>query len=229
MWIPTIGCNSQVIKRTLRIVFGIHFALILTLCLHHFFWKEKPKTKIVVRTIPQKTIVTAEKPKQNAVKPKAVPAKPKPVPVKTPAPKPKEEAKAIVKTKQTSEPIVKTNELQQPVVKVKSVDLPVPVIKIKSDDLPAPKVEEKTEENYGQILIAYLQGCLDLPEFGEVKVDLEIDRNGHLVHFEILEEKSKKNAEFLKKRLPELVLPCFNGSMNETAIFTITFKNSIVR
>lgn len=183
--------------------------------MHHFFWKEKPKTKIIVRTIPQKAVVVT-------------PEKPKSVPVKQTTNKPKAASVKPTPKIQTTSPVVKAKPVES--VKIKSQDLPVPIVKIITDDLPTPKeinsVVEEEKPSYGQTLIAYLQGCLDLPEFGEVKVDLEVDRDGHLVRIEILEEKSKKNSEFLKKRLPELVLPCFNDSSNETAVFTITFKNS---
>jgi hypothetical protein len=189
------------------------------LCVHHLFWKETPKNRIVVRTIPQKTVaaqpqkVVATSPKLGAIKSK---------PIATPAKKGKVVA---AKGKPVATPALKAQE-ETPIVKPKSIDLPIPEWKIKTEQPFQEIVQEEVSPSYGETLIAYLQGCLDLPEFGEVKVELEIDRNGHLVHFEILEEKSKKNAEFLKKRLPELVLPCFNNSSNETAAFTITFKNS---
>lgn len=91
-----------------------------------------------------------------------------------------------------------------------------------------PKEEiEIPDAGYGEILVSYLQNSLDLPEMGEVKVDLELDPRGQIVRFEILEAKSKKNSDFLKKRLPELALPCFNNDRksDETVTFTITFKN----
>ncbi len=206
------------IRHVVWIVFGVHLFLILMLTVHHLFWNEKPKTKIVVRTIPQSSVMISQldaKPKTGAV----VQKKQAPVPqVKTKPPVNKTKSiPSVNKTKPAESKRVEP-------VKAKSEDLPIPVLK----QVPNVTTEQRGDPtpNYGQILIAYLQESLDLPEFGEVKVDLEIDRNGHLVHFEILEEKSKKNGEFLKKRLPELVLPCFNGSMNETVVFTITFKNS---
>lgn len=212
------------IRRTLWIVFSVHFALVFILCVHHFFWKEKPKTKIIVRTIPQKTIVaTAEKPKAVSPKPKAAPVKQT---VNKPITAPGKQA--MKAQAQTSPSVAKTKPVE--IVKSKGQELPVPILRITPEEvrLPSEIITSAEEEkpSYGQTLIAYLQGCLDLPEFGEVKVHLEISRNGQLVRFEILEEKSKKNSDFLKNRLPELAFPCFNDSSHETAVFTITFKNS---
>ena len=83
------------------------------------------------------------------------------------------------------------------------------------------------DPNYGEYLIAYLQNALDLPEYGDVKAKIEIDRFGQLVKCEILEAKNKKNAEFLKNRLPDLAFPCLNefGIFDTTQSFTITFRN----
>ena len=81
--------------------------------------------------------------------------------------------------------------------------------------------------NYGEELVDYFCQVLDLPEYGDVIVDLEINNQGKLVSFDILEAKSQKNSLFLKKRLPELSLPCFNEAKrsDETHKYTITFKN----
>lgn len=190
------------------------------LSVHHLFWNEKPKKRIVVRTIPQKSVVVQN---QKAVAPATKQAAQKSKPISTPA---KGAKKVVAKAKPALKTPTNAKEVEAPIAKPKSIDLPVPILKIKEDEPVHEIGQETVQPSYGQTLIAYLQGSLDLPEFGEVKVDLEIDRNGHLVRFEILEEKSKKNAEFLKKRLPELVLPCFNDTSNETAVFTITFKNS---
>lgn len=82
----------------------------------------------------------------------------------------------------------------------------------------AVQVEEPT---YAEYIVAFLQETLALPEYGEVKAKLSIDRFGKLISCEILEARSKKNAEFLKNQLQDLTFPCFN----ESKTFTITFRN----
>lgn len=227
MRISTNGCSTQVkekfaalsrLTQIVWIVFGIHLVLVFILCVHHFFWKEKPKTRIVVRTVQNIQPVIAGK---KATTPKPIASAPKKSVSKTKVVVPKKGDPAPVKQKDAVAP------------KTKAAELPLPKeipMATKAAELPLPKEipiveQEDPQPSYGQTLVAYLQDCLDLPEYGEVKGDLEIDRMGHLVRFTILEEKSKKNGEFLKKRLPELVLPCFNDNSNETLVFTITFKN----
>ena len=95
----------------------------------------------------------------------------------------------------------------------------------------APKAEleelPSTDLHYGEILIGYLQSMLELPEWGEVKALIVINRFGEPIRCDILESKSRKNGDFLKKRLPELSFPCFNdfSIVGETLEFTITFRN----
>lgn len=72
-------------------------------------------------------------------------------------------------------------------------------------------------------IILLLQETLQLPEFGEVKVFLSIDRSGRLQSLEVLKAESAKNAEFLKNRLPDLQFPC----LNEATSLTVVFSNAL--
>lgn len=225
MWISTIRCCTEVINfsKTLKIVFAVHFVLVCVLSIHHLFSKEKPKTKMVVRTIQTPKQVVATSPVKTTPSKKTSPVA-KPTVAKAQAP-----VKVIPSAKKEIA-ISKEGPKETIPSKGSEITLPkeIPVIKTPDIVKESPSIEVPS---YGEILTTYLQNSLDLPEYGEVKVDLEIDPYGHLVRFEILEEKSKKNAEFLKKRLPELILPCFNerGKLHETVVFTITFKNSSSR
>ncbi len=86
----------------------------------------------------------------------------------------------------------------------------------------------ETRPGYGETVSAILQSNLDLPEFGQVVVKIEINAIGSVTQCEILQAKSRKNGEFLKKRLRELVFPCFNefGILENHLNFTITFHNA---
>jgi hypothetical protein len=81
--------------------------------------------------------------------------------------------------------------------------------------------------NYRETVSAILQNNLDLPEFGKVVVKIEIGASGNVVQCQILDSQSRKNGEFLKKRLQELSFPCFNGfGIKENQLtFTVTFQN----
>ena len=83
------------------------------------------------------------------------------------------------------------------------------------------------DPSYGEYLIAYLQNTLDLPEFGEVKAQIEIDRFGKLIDCKILESKSAKNGQFLKNELVHLDFPCLKdfGIADASKTFTIFFRN----
>ncbi|HLB53074.1 MAG TPA: hypothetical protein VJK48_05130 [Chlamydiales bacterium] len=81
---------------------------------------------------------------------------------------------------------------------------------------------------YADAVMQFLKENLQLPEFGEVVINLEIESSGHIAKIEILQTGSLKNSDFLKKRLPELSFPCFNEfALSETKLqFTIAFRNA---
>lgn len=91
------------------------------------------------------------------------------------------------------------------------------------------EIENFNEKNgsYAENLIALFTRHLNLPEFGSVKAAIQIDARGTLLKFTVLEEKSRKNSEFLKNRLHELTFPCFNefGLSENQLEFIITFCN----
>lgn len=202
-----------------------HFLLVLALLGHHLFTRQlRPPRPIVVRTLaaqpPQRAIAAAPAPKPAAAKSTA--------PKKTPAPaqKPTAKAKPAPKIVSAAKKIPPPAVLQEIAESLETLSveraptrtaLTVPT-KIQAQ---AEIASTALDPTYGEILIAYLQNELDLPEYGDVKAKIEIDRFGRLVDCQILEAKSAKNAEFLKNRLPELAFPCLNDSQS----FTITFRN----
>ena len=85
-------------------------------------------------------------------------------------------------------------------------------------------IREPTSTGFSdEIIAAFLQEVLTLPEFGDVRVSMTIDRSGRLKSLEVLVAKSEKNAAFLKNRLPELQYPC----LNEEASLTVLFSNAL--
>lgn len=210
-------------KQISLVVCLIHFVAILGLLTHHLAsWRFKPARPMVVRTV----IPHIEKAAPKTSVPKATVAKPveKPKPtVSKPAAK-KVTSPVIVAQKAPENRLLK--EITESLETIRSES------KSSRSTLTIPSTIKKTEiasdidPTYGEFLIAYLQNALDLPEYGEVKAKIEIDRFGHLVNCEILKSKSVKNAEFLKNRLPELTFPCLNDG---TQVFTITFRNVEIR
>ncbi len=212
----------------------IHLFGIFTLLGHHLITRSpKPPRAIIVRTLtapltistpptksaPVSAPVKESKPPIAKQEEKAIIATPKPTLMK---PKPT----ASLSQKATS-PTVMKKEIapaqETATAKVFSNKTPLYIPKMIQ-----PKAQLITESQqdpdptYSEILISFLQDALQLPEYGEVKAKIEIDRFGHLVSVEILDAKSTKNREFLKKELPDLLFPCLNDS---TRTFTITFRN----
>ena len=140
---------------------------------------------------------------------------PDPPKVVTKAPLPK---KVVAKPKKSASPkkVAPPKKVSPPQEKKPIVKAPV-----------SPAKEDPAILEYGGALIAFFQESLDLPEYGEVKMKIEIDPSGKIFKTDVLESESTGNEEFLKKRLPELVCPCFNSQKTEknTFEFTIVFKN----
>lgn len=211
-------------KQIALVVCLFHLVAVLGLIGHHFATRRlRPPRPMVVRTLAAQPAPRAI---ASAPTPVAKTAEPKPK-SKTPAPVAKKSTPSATKTGTKPAPIAKKAPVFQEIAeslealsseaaRTRTI-LTVPS-KIQSKAEIAPS---KFDPTYGELLIAYLQNELDLPEYGEVKVKIEIDRFGRLVDCEILEAKSFKNAEFLKNRLPELAFPCLNDPQS----FTITFRN----
>lgn len=233
MWIPTNGCLVAVKEKFAALsrfqqifcfVFGLHLFVVFALGAHHFWGREKPKTKMVVRTLRppmvRSQVVAAAPPQIKREKKQAS------------SPLSKQPSQVVKKSAPPSKPkaalntsLIEQMEKQMAILEEKSVFPKAPSLTLPSA---CPEIEEKEIPlNYGEKIVAYLQNALELPELGEVKVDLELDFSGRIVRVDVIEAKSKKNGEFLKKRLPELALPCFNEGRKSdaTVVFTITFKN----
>lgn len=80
------------------------------------------------------------------------------------------------------------------------------------------------DATYEELLIVFLQNALDLPEYGEVKMEIEIDSFGKLVDCHIIEAKSNKNAKFLNEEIASLNFPV-PLNFDQRHKFTIVFRN----
>ncbi len=232
-------------KQIALVVFALHFLTIFGLMVHHLAtYQALPKRPISVRTrpfLPSTQITASSPPQQTPAKPVAS-LKPKPPPKQTPkaTPKPTVKSKPAVQNKPIPSIVKKTKSDPDPILQEIADNLEAITAK---NEIPQTKaslaipsrvvkkaevVEESSmDATYNEELIAFLQNALDLPEYGEVRVRLEIDRFGYLRDCSILDSKSRKNAEFLKSRLPELAFPSFNdfSIVEITQTFTITFRN----
>ncbi len=171
--------------------------------------------------------------KTAAVKPTPIAAKAAPIKKAPSAPiQPVAKKTAPVK----SSPVVPANlvrELQESIAKIDKKSHKESA----SDILPAPKWipelridEESTGEEslFVATLVQCLQETLDLPEYGSVKVELVLRRDGSFVKMKVLHSESEKNKKFLEQELKTVSFPPFNGNLkNEKEhLFVITFCNS---
>lgn len=203
----------------------IHLITLFSLICHHLISSTfKPVRPIVVKTIAlaplaPKPATTQPKPKQN---PLPIASKPKPAPANktTPTPQPKKTA-----SESTIKNIAKSFDA---ITQETTANLPRTTLNIPTK-LSEKIVEEEiaTEDpTYGEYLIAYLERMLNFPEYGDVRVEIEIDASGKLVESRILESKSTKNAQFLKEELTLLSYPIPHLDAKQSSKkFQITFKN----
>lgn len=74
-------------------------------------------------------------------------------------------------------------------------------------------------------LVEKLQEKLKLPEFGEVTVELTLERSGKILNLVIKDAKSLPNKIYVEKTLPSIKFPIFEGSIkhenNHTFIFVL--------
>lgn len=237
-------------KQIAAVVCMVHMLTVVGLLGHHLISRRlKPPRPMVVRTISpvkaERSIQTAKR-EEAPVKQVAAAAKLKSVPAqKTVAAAPKA-APTPAKKAGTTKPMAVAKK-GPPVEKEESLfkeiaesfqalsseskkpsrpalNLPA---KMHSKAQLAPQ-ESNDDPTYGEFLIAFLQNTLDLPEHGEVRAKIEIDRFGKLIDCEILEAKSGKNAQFLKNELPLLNFPYLTdfGILDSTKTFSITFRNA---
>jgi outer membrane biosynthesis protein TonB len=182
-----------------------------------------PKPKVTKKETVKKE--AAPKSKTTAAA-KPAPVKSKPINQKKPAMvekgKPKKTPKAPDKVwKEIDEALAK---IDDKVYSKRQSKLDVPKMKGTSPLLlPFEEVDEGegTEE---ETLGSFLSSSLNLPEFGEVKIQLTIKKDGSVARLVVLQTESRKNKAYLEKHLPLLRFPLI---LDKEKTFTLTFCNEI--
>jgi hypothetical protein len=78
--------------------------------------------------------------------------------------------------------------------------------------------EESSVLSFEEQLVSYLHEALHLPELGEVKIELTLQKNGTVEKMVVLHAESLKNKTYLEKNLPLLRFPYLEKK--ETLVFT---------
>lgn len=213
-------------KQIAFVVWTFHLFLLTALMINHLWTRSTPKTRpIAVRTFSSVSEVRAP---LTSTKTANIPTSPKPLapkaPIKKPAPK-----KALPKAPENEGALQSVANALKELKSLEKKKEPLKTLSVPSQIcLETKGAESKIAQTYGTFLIAYLENSLDLPEYGNVKLELCIDRTGRLLKSQVLSSESEKNSEFLKNRLLELAFPCFNDFQiaENTLTFTVSFRNA---
>lgn len=230
IWFQSLSRFSQIGLSVL----AVHLGILLMLFINHATGERlKPKKPIAIRTVlaqeskktapeMKKKVATVEKKKTKTVSPPASSPKKETATLKKPSREKGDatESEFLLKIAESLAAITETS-------KTASQSKFTPDLPPSIDMRTSLTIPSSNSRGYSETLSAILQNCLTLPEFGEVIAKIGIDVSGKVTECEILETQSRKNAEFLKKRLQELSFPCFNefGLSDPHLNFTITFRN----
>ncbi len=216
--------------------------------------KKPLQVRTVVHAPPPKPVVQAVV-KSDVRKVAAVPSsQPKPAPaVQKSAPKPQRTAPPKPTAKKVasapaapakkaapavkSSPVIPANlvqQLQESIAKIDQTshkDSPKQILPAPKKWVPQLKIDEECsgeESFFVSSLIERLQETLDLPEIGEVKVELVLKRDGSFVKMKVVHSASEKNKKFLEQELKTVTFPPFSGDLKDEKehTFVITFCNS---
>lgn len=203
-------------NRRLLILTGSVVAVHLTFFFFDFKNKSHPPT-------PKKSIVVHTFTPRPPPKPKVVQY----------SPAPSKPTKKIEKAKPN--PLSKKNEilkeLKESLTKIEKAEPPqqksVLTLPKNIQSLQIDQTEKDEKTNYFVLLAQTLKEELELPEYGDVKLELTVLNNGRILKLRVLATASEKNQKYLELNLPRLILPPFNEDLkNEREhTFTLTFCN----
>lgn len=234
-----------------KCVIGVHLAFIALMLLGPAFSKKKKHSPLIVKTVQFAPKVVHEKKSVPAassapvqgkkVSPAPAPAKKEDKPIKkeekgksAPAKKaapaaPKKEFKAPP-APQVDHQLMQ--ELQQKLSKIEKQKQELLSAREKKESVQTKpitlQIDSEHEEmgesgGYAELLVSYLYEKLQLPELGEVKIQLTLRQDGSIDKLVVLEAKSKKNKTYLEEKLPQLKLPPLESK--DITVFTLNFCN----
>lgn len=118
---------------------------------------------------------------------------------------------------------IQTSGTVQPQQKNQTVSLGAPQLigQLQSESVPA-----RLEISYQDVLINRLKDQLQMPEYGDVDIEITITRSGKILRYKILRDENKTNRQYIEKAIPSLQLPPFGkefeGESQHTFIITLS-------
>jgi colicin import membrane protein len=175
-----------------------------------------------------------KKPAKEAKKESPPPPPPKPA-VKEP-PKPSAEELAAKAKEQellakAKESIAKIGQTRDKLIaskgsEFKQTELPKQLDGLHIDALPMDSGAELTskEINYRDEVAYHLKLSLRLPDYGEVKLKLTLERSGKVSKVQIVSSESQKNKQYIEKAISSLTFPPFGNNFENLSHYTFLIK-----
>ncbi len=176
-----------------------------------------PKAKSKPKTTP----AADNKKKPTSAKPKpSEPQKPDPV---AEAKKAKQrELLSKVKDSMTKVSQARSQVSKQPSADIAQAEVPKAIGSLQIDAFTTgePVVLTTKETSYRDEIAHRLKLGLRLPEYGEVKIKLTIERSGKVAQVQIVSSKNTKNKQYVEKTVPTLTFPSFGDNFNGSQQYT---------
>lgn len=106
--------------------------------------------------------------------------------------------------------------------------VPRPIESLQIETLLGEKKQELSSQEIGyhEELASRLKLLLRLPEFGEVKIKLTLERSGRFVKVVIVSAESTSNRKYIEKTLPSLKFPSFGNNFSDLDQYTFVIALS---
>lgn len=109
--------------------------------------------------------------------------------------------------------------------------VPTAITSLHIDALPSSQAQPLSDHeiSYRDELAGRLKLLLKLPEFGEVKIKLTLDRSGKVAKVVVVSAESAANRKHIEKTLPSLTFPAFGNNFGDAGQYTfaITLSNEL--
>lgn len=201
--------------------------------------QETAKPKPMAPAKPKKTETKSKDPEPKKVKPPEVKAPPKIAPqaaaAKPTEPKVDREAEAAKAKRQqllaqAQQSIAKVSQTQDRLGAMSSTSAKLPAmienLHVEAAVLGDVSRLSKQEVSYYDELASRLKLLLRLPEYGEVKIKLTLERSGKFVKVMIVSAESSGNKKYVEKTIPTLTFPSFGSNFDEAAQYTFVISLS---
>lgn len=119
------------------------------------------------------------------------------------------------------------NDLSRHLSQIEPIEEPKGTLSSPPPLIPLFEIDHMAEEeitDYFVLIASHLKEALELPEHGEVKLELTVRKTGQIRKLRILHASSEKNQRYLELTLPVLTLPPFTDDLKNELEHTFTLR-----